>query len=169
MNKFLLALASFLVASQVQLAQAAHDRVDANTQQISCRVTKVSDGDTLWCEARKDRYKVRLFSIDAPESNQRYGKEAQKVLEALVLNQNVLLSVQDIDRYQRVVAEVFPADGKGYSFNYIMVRDGHAWAYDQFVKDRAYITAQQQAKKQRLGLWEFDKAQRPSEYRKNNK
>ena len=31
-------------------------------------VTKVIDGDTFWVQGKKDKFKVRLIGIDAPET-----------------------------------------------------------------------------------------------------
>jgi hypothetical protein len=47
------------------------------------RVVKVSDGDTLIVLVNKRQVKVRLESIDAPESKQAFGKRSQQSLAQL--------------------------------------------------------------------------------------
>ena len=45
-------------------------------KEITGKVTRVSDGDTVWVSDSLGRHKVRLNRIDAPESDQPYGKES---------------------------------------------------------------------------------------------
>ncbi len=54
------------------------------TQEISGKVTRVSDGDTVWVSTGHGRHKVRLNRIDAPESDQPYGKESAAHLKSLI-------------------------------------------------------------------------------------
>ena len=41
---------------------------------ITGKVVKVSDGDTIWVLDPKKKVKVRLLGIDAPEIKQAFGK-----------------------------------------------------------------------------------------------
>ena len=83
-------------------------------------VTKVSDGDTIHV---RDRFgtnvKVRLYGIDAPETEKRnrktgrvskkgqpFGEEAFAALTAKVYGRPVKVEVIDIDRYKRAVSIV---------------------------------------------------------------
>jgi micrococcal nuclease len=47
------------------------------------RVVNVSDGDTLTVLVKKKQIRVRLESIDAPESKQAFGKRSQQSLAQL--------------------------------------------------------------------------------------
>ncbi len=132
-------------------------------EQINCRVTKVSDGDTLICVTGQQKYKVRLYQIDAPESEQSYGDKSAKALRNFVLNKNVQLKVTGTDQYHRTLATVFL---KNQDINLEMVKQGHAWVYRQYAKDASYFSAQEEAQKKRLGLWKEKNPQEPRLYRK---
>ena len=44
---------------------------------ITGKVLKVSDGDTIWVLDTKEKVKVRLLGIDAPEIKQAFGEESR--------------------------------------------------------------------------------------------
>ncbi len=48
------------------------------------KVTKVSDGDTIWVVTDSGREKVRMDRIDAPEKDQPFGKEASEMLSGKI-------------------------------------------------------------------------------------
>ena len=41
-------------------------------------VTRVSDGDTVTVTVGAERVVIRLYGIDAPESNQEFGRDATR-------------------------------------------------------------------------------------------
>ena len=123
------------------------------------KVTKVSDGDTIWV----GRVKIRLDRIDAPESDQEYGKESAKHLRDLILGKDVKVEYEKRDRYGRVVGLVYLG---GKDVNLEMVATGNAWHYSHFDKTPAYAEAQKSAREQNLGLWENPNPINPFEWRK---
>lgn len=52
-------------------------------------MTRVSDGDTIWVTDATGKHKIRLDKIDAPESDQVFGKEATQFLKDLVYGEEV--------------------------------------------------------------------------------
>ena len=141
--------------------------------------SKVSDGDTIHVMSGGTKVKVRLYGIDAPETEksnkktgkvskpgQPYGDEAWHALESKVLRKQVRLEVMDVDRYGRTVSVVRLGER---NVNREMVADGWAWAYRQYL-DRPhaseYIDAEEQARKARKGLWQQSNPQPPWEFRK---
>ena len=70
---------------------------------ITGRLTRVSDGDTVWVtDAAKLRHKVRLDRIDAPEKDQPWGKESAAALKRWVFARVVRVEYEKHDRYGRL-------------------------------------------------------------------
>jgi len=69
------------------------------------KVTRVLDGDTIVIETGE---KVRYQGIDSPEQNQRWGEEAKKFNEGLVLEKKVRIEFDRVklDKYGRLLAYV---------------------------------------------------------------
>jgi endonuclease YncB( thermonuclease family) len=113
-------------------------------------VIKVTDGDTIKVQLSSGPINVRLDSIDAPESNQPHGAAAKAALAKLVAGKQVELDVISQDRYERLVAVVYV---DGINVNERLVREGHAWAYREYLKSRDFCRWEDDARKQRRGLW----------------
>ncbi|MFC6053737.1 nuclease [Acinetobacter sp. Ac_877] len=138
-----------------------------------CRVTAVSDGDTLTCyrlNLRRSKTKIRFAYIDAPESNQEYGDESQKLVKKLVYRRLIRVNITDVDRYGRCVAVVYR---RTRNVNEELVKRGAAWVYEEYIKNankrQHWMALQNQAQKQKKGLWKSSKPVRPSVYRKQHK
>lgn len=141
--------------------------VSAVVSAQDCRVVGLSDGDTLTCLAPGNKQiKVRLSQIDAPESRQAFGTAAKDKLSSLVYGKVVSLKVQDTDKYNRTVAEVFVGST---NVNKEMVHGGYAWAYRQYLKDQQYITLESQARAAKRGLWAEPNPVNPADFRKGVK
>lgn len=150
---------------------------------IEGTVTKVSDGDTIHVTDKLGtKVKVRFYGIDAPETEksnkktghvskpgQPYGEEAYQALRNKIFRKKVKLDVMDIDKYHRTVCIVWLGNR---DINKEMVAEGWAWAYRQYLDspyESEYIGAEEQARKQRLGLWQQSNPQPPWEFRKQLK
>lgn len=121
--------------------------------QLSCRVVAISEGDTFSClTSENKRLRVRLAEIDAPERKQPYGAEAKQALSDLVLEKQVLLHVQEVDRYGRTLARAYVA---GLDVNYALVAQGAAWAYTKQLKDHRLKDAETLARNMGKGLWQL--------------
>jgi endonuclease YncB( thermonuclease family) len=126
--------------------------------ELSGRVVGVSDGDTITVLLRGDRsVEVRLSEIDAPERGQPYGTRAKQALSALVYGKDVRLVPVDRDSYGRIVARVFVGP---MCVNAEMVRRGHAWVYRRYLRTRALLEREREAREARRGLWALPEAQR---------
>lgn len=162
-------IATFISLGISQVSFAAHDRVTFNQKTFQCYVVSVLDGDTLDCiKQDKTQHRIRLANIDAPEKGQPYSIKARQRLANLTFNKSVTIAYETSDRYGRVIGEVFPV-GEQYTANYRLVQEGLAWAYERYITDRAYLTAQSYAKNARIGLWRDPNAINPEQWRLKNK
>jgi endonuclease YncB( thermonuclease family) len=133
------------------------------------RVVAVSDGDTITIEPIQggDRAKVRLHGIDAPELRQPYGQAAKTFTLNTVLYKEIDVrpTPQGKDRYGRIVAIVeVPQAG---ILQELLLDAGLAWVYPAYCKNcNEWETIQEQARRQRKGLWVDGNPVEPWEWRK---
>jgi len=128
--------------------------VSANTLLAwSGKVVKVSDGDTITVLRGFQQVRIRFYGIDAPEKKQAYGKAAKRHLISLIANRTVEIKPITQDRYGRPVVIVF---AYGTNINQMMVQDGYAWVYREYCKKAfcsQWLRLEEEARKQKLGLW----------------
>ena len=144
------------------------------------KCTRVSDGDTIHVVTGGNvKFKVRLDRIDAPESDQPYGKESTDYLAKLIRFKTVRVEWVKKDQYGRVLGVVYAtvppllsaagADQKPQDVNLHLVATGNAWHYSYFDKTPSYAAAESAAKEKKLGLWAADNVISPYEWRKNKR
>lgn len=129
------------------------------------KVVYVDDGDTVVLLIdHRTQIKVRLSSIDAPESShtkkekgrigQPYSDNSGKFLASLVKGKTVEAHCFESDKYGRDVCELF-ADGQ--SVNREMVKQGWAWANvagrGRYLRDKTLPGLEAAARNSRAGLW----------------
>ena len=137
------------------------------------QAVKVSDGDTLNVQKVENGkfvgeiVKIRMFGIDAPEKTQDYGIESKQALEKLVNGKTLEIEEKNRDRYGRTVAVVYV---NGKNVNEEMVKNGNAWWYREYDKKDTKMQAyQENAKKNKLGLFGKRGYVEPWNYRKEKK
>ena len=142
----------------------------AHAYEFPAHVTDVVDGDTVWVLDNENRsFKIRLLGIDAPESDQDWGQQCTTVLARYVLYKPVSIIWDKRDRYGRLLGTVVLDGG---NVNLQMVKDGCAWVYRYYDKDlpslvrKAYYKAEDEAKQDRLNLWQDDSPIEPWQWRR---
>lgn len=146
----------------------------ASAYEISGRVVRVADGDTLTLLVRQRRQRVRLASIDAPETGdgrarpgQPYGQASRRALADLVAGKVLRLRCYEQDRYGREICDVPLSDGR--TANQAMVAAGLAWANQQgkgkYLRDKSLVSLERKARSERLGLWRDKNPVAPWEWR----
>jgi endonuclease YncB( thermonuclease family) len=143
----------------------------AQAKQFSGTVISVSDGDTLKVLTNDAEVKVRLLGIDAPESDQPFGRASQTYLAEAVAGRSVVVVFQNKDRYGRIIGKVLLDDT---DVNLRQVKAGYAWWYEYYKRNQAeadrqaYFSAEQQARNNGLGLWAVPRPINPYDWRKGN-
>ena len=111
----------------------------AQAFEFTGKVVGVTDGDTITVLYQGNKqYKIRLQHIDCPEAAQDFGSKAKKALSAKVFGQVVTIKWDEMDRYKRVLGNVYI--GKRW-VNLEMVREEMAWHYKYYSKDVAMAAA----------------------------
>ena len=113
-------------------------------------------------------FRVRLYGIDAPESDQPFGRESTEALRGLLRAQPLALDVFAHDQYGRAIGLLYPRGGdQRQSLNVAMVRDGWAYCYHRNGRySQGLNAAQRQAQAARRGVWsQRDEPERPWVYR----
>lgn len=118
--------------------------------EFEARVIAVMDGDTVMVLRDGKKIKVRMVNIDAPESEQAYGKESREALANMVLQKRVRIKSQAIDSYGRIIAEV-SVDGR--SVNEEQLRNGMAWEYSHYHSNKRLLSLTGEAQQAQRGLW----------------
>jgi micrococcal nuclease len=153
----LVILAGFGTA-RADIAEALRDALEIGQ---TMRVVEVVDGDTVILENGRQ---VRLVGIQAPKlplgrpgfEKWPLADEARDALERLVLGQRVTLAFggQRVDRYDRLLAHLFTADGTWVQAR--MLTDGLARVYS-FPDNRALaarmLAHEDKSRKSRTGIW----------------
>jgi endonuclease YncB( thermonuclease family) len=138
--------------------------MDGIAASLLCLVVGISDGDTLTVRCGdQPQQRIRLMEIDAPEKAQAYGQKAKQALSALVYGQQIDVEVSGSDRYRRTLAHLKLDD---VDINRVMVRQGFAWCYRQYLRDRSCLDDEARAKAQHLGLWADPDPTPPWEWRR---
>lgn len=129
-------------------------------------VTGVSDGDTFSMLIDGQSTRVRLAQIDAPEKKQPFGRRSEEALRELIWKRQVSVTWRQLDRYQRPIVQ---ARVDGLDVNAELVRLGWAWVYTQYATDQSLGALEQQARRERRGLWADAHPMEPWEWRKAHK
>ena len=137
-------------------------------------VERVIDGDTVVLRVDGRARRVRLASIDAPETGGRdrpgqdFGQASRRALEALVAGRDLAARCYERDSYQRDVCDL-PLPG-GDTANRRQVQTGMAWANMQgrgkYLRDPAIAQLERQAREAGAGLWAQAPAVAPWEWRR---
>jgi endonuclease YncB( thermonuclease family) len=119
------------------------------SQTYKGKIIKVVDGDTYFFQTGIKTLKVRMFGIDAPEGNQPFG-EASRGFISKYINTDATLVSHGRDQYKRILGTLFV---EGKDINLLSVKEGYAWNYKKHLDDKQYALAQENARKNKLGLW----------------
>ncbi|MEM9159932.1 MAG: thermonuclease family protein [Verrucomicrobiota bacterium] len=95
---------------------------------------------------------VKFFGISAASENEMLDEKIFEFLNENILGQRVLVKSMRVDTGEVVVAEIRSLAGE-YA-NALIVRQGFArWSPSEAPNDRELMEAQNQAKEDRLGVW----------------
>ena len=125
---------------------------------IRGRIARVIDGDTANVAAHGSCYSIRFQGVGAPERDQFGFAQSRDWVTAMLDGQEVRVTIEDIDRYNRIVGRIFLQDGLDVSAE--IVRRGYAPAYPYFPFDDLdeFLRLEQDARAEARGLWSLESA-----------
>ena len=136
-------------------------------KEFKAKVIKVRDGDTVEVLYRKQTVVIRLEHVDCPERKQPYHKRAKKFTSEFCFDKRVkIVSKGKYDRYKRLIAEIVI---NKKILNQELVKNGYALHYKRYSKDKEYANLEDEAHKEKVGMWSQEKLIAPWLYRKNRK
>lgn len=132
--------------------------------EITGKVVKIVDGDTFDLLTKDTvKIRIRLNGIDCPERKQDYFQVCKDALGEYIFGKNVTLITHGKDRWRRVIADVYV---RNEYINLKMVKNGFAWHYKKYSKDKNLAKAEEKARKKKSGIWKMKNPEAPWNYRK---
>lgn len=180
-SQWLSTLGVALSAAAALFCLAAPCEAQANAARgfvLTGKVIQVDDGDTYALLLDdKSKMKVRMASIDAPESShsaqdrgkpgQPYSQNSRRRLMELIQLKQVEARCFESDQYGRAVCDTFVG---GEAVNRTMVAEGWAWANrssnSRYLRDKSLVGLEAAAMSSGLGLWRGPKPVAPWVWRK---
>ncbi len=132
---------------------------------FAAEITYFYDGDTVKIKDETYEYKLRITDIDAPERNQTYGKKSRRALMDFCKEANIYVAISGYDKYDRKLGKLL-CNQQDVSKH--MVKYGHAWFNKRYSMDYSLALLQDEARKNKLGLWQAQQQTPPWVWRKNH-
>jgi micrococcal nuclease len=139
----------FIGGSNILPADVCH----ADPSSFQAKVIRVVDGDTLEIQQKMRTQRVRIWGIDTPEGDQRYGAQASHFTRSQLLGKEVWVARKGIDKYGRLVA-VVTIDSLNISEE--LIKSGLAWVHTYYCHEPVcdnWKTLQEGARLDHRGLW----------------
>lgn len=136
--------------------------------QIPVRLVSISDGDTVRLKIPGYRdQRFRLGTVDAPETDQPYGRESTRCLRNALRGKTLTVSIAKRDSYGRLVGSIY---SNGERVDVLLVSKGCAWWYRRYAPtSMVLMRAQLAAKRGGSGLWQNRNPVEPESWRRGER
>ena len=118
------------------------------------KVIKVTDGDSINILHESKPLRIRLAEIDAPERGQPFWKKSREALADYVSGKEVTVEEVDIDRYKRIVGQVYVGD---LWVNGALVRGGYAYVYPRYATAERLYEFEKEARESQAWVWSYQR------------
>ena len=107
----------------------------AEAVEFKAEVVRVIDGDSIIVKNEDGKYPIRIKYVDAPEIQQKHGKESKDFLSKLISGKLVFISLPYKDRYSRYLSDVYIYDDEiAIYINAKLIKSGNAWGISHIVQ-----------------------------------
>lgn len=128
------------------------------------KVVGVTDGDTITVLLQDNTtVKIRLEGIDCPETKQDFGQKAKQATSELCFGKAVRVVKSGEDRYGRTLGFVFV---DGVCVNEELLKKGMAWHYKKYNQNEKLAKLEEEARREKAGLWSQPDTIAPWDFRK---
>lgn len=119
---------------------------------FTAKVIRIVDGDTIEVLFHELPIMIRLAHIDCPEKKQAFGNKAKQALSDFCFGQEIEFDFIEKDRNGRYICVIY--NSEGVNLNQEMIRLGMAWHFKKYSKDQSYAELENEARKNKVGLWQ---------------
>lgn len=154
MKKYFLILLIFLTASSLYCQNSFFGKVIG-----------IKDGDTVVVlDSLNNQTTLRLAEVDCPEKNQAFGTKAKQFTSDQIYLKIVKYIVTDVDRYGRSIAKIYYNNNKYLSEE--IIKNGFGWQYKKYSISILLAKLEEEARKNKRGLWIDPNPIYPSDWRR---
>ncbi len=134
---------------------------------LKAKVVGIKDGDTVVVlDSLNNQITLRLAEVDTPEKNQPFGTKAKQFTSDQIYLKTIKYVVTDTDRYGRSIAMIYYDENNKY-LSAEIIKAGMGWHYKRYSTSKELALFEDNAKKNKIGLWVDNNPIEPSEWRKN--
>jgi endonuclease YncB( thermonuclease family) len=133
---------------------------------LTGKVIGIKDGDTVVVlDSLNNQTTLRLAEVDTPEKSQPFGTKAKQFTSDQIYLKTIKYVVTDIDRYGRSIAMIYyDTDNKYLSAE--IIKAGMGWHYKRYSTSKELALLENNAKKNKIGLWIDNDPIEPWEFRR---
>ena len=134
---------------------------------LTAKVVGVKDGDTVVVlDSLNNQTTLRLAEVDTPEKSQPFGTKAKQFTSDQIYLKTIKYVVTDTDRYGRSIAMIYYDEDNKY-LSAEIIKAGMGWHYKRYSTSKELATFEDNARKNKIGLWIDNNPINPSEWRRN--
>ena len=134
--------------------------------QLSAKVVGIKDGDTVVVlDSLNNQTTLRLAEVDCPEKSQPFGTKSKQFTSDQIYLKTIKYVVTDTDRYGRSIAMIYYDEDNKY-LSAEIIKAGMGWHYKRYSTSKELALLEDNAKKNKIGLWIDNNPTEPSEWRK---
>ena len=133
---------------------------------LNAKVVGIKDGDTVVVlDSLNNQTTLRLAEVDTPEKSQAFGTKAKQFTSDQIYLKTIKYVVTDTDRYGRSIAMIYYDEDNKY-LSAEIIKAGMGWHYKRYSTSKELALLEDNAKKNKIGLWVDNNPIAPWEFRK---
>lgn len=120
---------------------------------LTAKVVGIKDGDTVVVlDSLNNQITLRLAEVDCPEKSQPFGTKSKQFTSDQIYLKTIKYVVTDTDRYGRSIAMIYYDEDNKY-LSAEIIKAGMGWHYKRYSTSKELALFEDNAKKNKIGLW----------------